>query len=524
MVVTGGSRVHGLHASNHGSVGSGGVGTQAWEHSLQAGFNAITALVFNGTAVFVNASGALAVLALPPSAGAGAPTRAATAGCPGCTCGDTFSQPPTQLPPGSPQGASFLLLSDGGCATAYSSQGDLLWGPTPPPSLGSSGATATGPAAVFPAPLQLALFALSSGAVCCLDLNSTSSSAANACASWPTACVALDDSLGAYSYSGLAASPASLDYHGGQGYIFSSSGALFVVSAVRGAVASSLNASVPWKAPCGAEGCQPLPPRTPVLVTSVGAQRHKNALVLAVEGLAEGACSTATLGLPQWAPAQAPAAAAAKPQACVFALQVGDGGDAARDDDDTLVPDVDDDGGAQAGVLWAVGLPAGLESLPPTGALAVTLEGTLLVPSSGGFFGLKSPTAAPSPGHNYNLLNGIVLGAVGLGVAGLFSVMLCVAHRRRQRALQAASESMSAGEEGEDNEEEGRYGELPSRDWGAPGGAAATAASSSSRASFVEDIIIAGEGGALAAPVGSLQAPPTAKGRVFKVKALSGGF
>ena len=494
LIAAAGALVHAVRAAGADA------GAVAWAASLPWA-PATPALHFYGQAVLASASGALALLGTRGGGGGGGAPAPHLPPLPALPCapGDAFSQAPTLLPTAGGSAAdgaiaAFALLSDAGCASGFSFNGTRLWGPTPPPPPGSG--TLTGPAVAFFVPLQRLLFPLSAGRVCCLQLNS--SAAPGACSGWPSgSCATLSPAplpqwerrnqqqhlqqpqqqqqqqqqplaaaaaAAAAAYSGLAASPTTLDFHGGQAYLADSGGVLWVVNAGSGAVGASFNASLPWAAPCSGSGrapCAPAPPLTPLLVSSVGGKAHRNAIVVAVEGLGEGQCSTASGAA---ARGRAGAGAGAGSFTCVLALQVGDGGSAARDDDDSLVSATDDDGGAEGGVLWAADFPeaqarqahprgAALRAFAPASpALSVTPSGSLLVPTLGGLYAVRGAGAPGGAGVSYGLLNGLVLGVVALGVVALVGVMLCVARRRRLRALEAAAGS------GEEEEEEGEGG------------------------------------------------------------------
>jgi hypothetical protein len=386
-------------------------------------------LLNNSFAALLSSGGSLTLLPLR-AADAPPPPAAAAAGC---APGDAFLAPLTALPAGGGPGAlpGVLALSTGGCAVAFSVDlgaappaAALLWASPPPPGGGGPVGTAVAP------PGSGAIYhALLGGLVCCRLLNGTGGAP---CGGWPGACVNLTAAAGAAPplATGLAVSPPTLDYHGGQLYVVDAAGALFVVNMRTGVVGASGAASPPWAAGAPAPGGgAPLAP--PVLVSDA-AGKARDLLLLALPAGAGGAGG-------------GPCGPGGGTAACVVALRVGDN-TAARDDDDTA-DDADDDGGATTGPMWTALLVGGggsgggtpASAFPPPAA-AVTPEGHVLLSSPGGLFVVYAAAAPPDPAPSEAWLYSIALSAVALGVLGMAVAIACVVRQRRLRSLQLLRE------------------------------------------------------------------------------------
>lgn len=364
--------------------------------------------------------------------------------------GDGFSQPPTLLSMVHP--VKFLVMSNNGCVSTFS-KGDATGLQTLWVSNGSllMGGTAGGPPAFIPAMNRILTPVNPSGRLCCLDMNST---AGVPCSGWGVGgCSPLPPSQTPYTLSPLALSPITSSYHGGQAYTFDGGVGrdLWDANVGVGALATSTNATLPWRAPCGGGACSPNPPLPPLLVSSVGGRVHRNEIVLAFDGIAPSACGGSSSSSSTSPPSVI----------CIVGLQVGDSGAVTRDDDDSIVEYSDDDGGVTLGMLWSVALPqtppsstTPLAFLPGT-TLSITPQGAILIPTSGGIFTLHAIPAPPTVAQDYALLVGVVAGSVGAGIAGLIAACACVAWRRRLRAQRSG-----LLEEFEDDLDDEEYGEL----------------------------------------------------------------
>jgi len=378
-------------------------------------------LVRNCTATWVDAGGAVAVTELGPwcdaraAAGAQPPvTTVLDSSARAAGAGDGFPHAATAAP-----GGGFLVTSRLGAVTAFDARGALEWAAALP--LGG-GAAAAG--AVADAPAEQAYVLGDGGAVCCLSL--ARAAAGGNCSGWGgAACVALPGAALPLR-GGLALSPKTAGFHGGELYAADAVGALFVVSTASGDAGSS--------AAGGKFAGAGSPARAaPALVAGAWGAGKNGAVVVSAGGAPGGGA-----------------------RATVVALAVGSNG-AGRDDDDA----VDDDGYATVGAMWQVALPAGAAA---AGAVAVVDDGRVVVPTSAGLAVLSARAAAAPAAASEALIEGLAFGAVGAAVAALAVSLACVARQRRRRAArlaeEAAEEAAEAGFAASGAGGDGAYAEL----------------------------------------------------------------
>ena len=409
------------------SAGADDAGRQLWAAALPLA-PAAPPLVQGCTAVFAPAAGNVTLLTRP-AAGCGprAPLVAQGDAPVLCSANDTVAAPPAALP-----GGGFLIVSAAGCATGFDAAARAVW----TARLGGANGSVVAPPLVDAAAGQAYALA-DGGSVCCVSV------APADCAGWPARCVPLAGARPPLR-GGLAASPPSADFHGGELYAADADGVLFVISAAGGAVGSSsgqFRAAAPvWAAP----------------VLAVGAWGPgKHGLVLAAAGgrnASHGPCAAAAAG-----------ERAGERVSCVVALAVGSNG-AGRDDDDAR----DDDGYGTIGRMWVAALAPGAEA--NASGVALHADGRVFVPTSRGVAVVSSRADAPAAGPNEALLEGLAFGAVGAGVAALAVVLWCVARQRKRRAARLR-EGLEAEEEEGGGGGSSAYMSLGAADEGDFGGA-----------------------------------------------------
>jgi len=363
-------------------------------------------LVRNCTATWVGARGAVAVTELgpwcdgAPPAGAPAPPRTALLADAAALCapGDAVAKAATALP-----GGGFLVASRAGCVTAFDDRGRRAWGA----ALALNGSLVAADAVVDAAGAR-AFFVSDGGLVACASL--AAPAPGGACAGWPAGSAAQLPRAALPVRSGLALSPPTADFHGGQLYATDAAGALFVIATASGAVGSSA-AHDAFRAGSPAYAA-------PALVVGAWGAGRSGLVLVAAGGRNSshgGAC----------------AAAAGRTPACVIALAVGSNG-AGRDDDDAR----DDDGAATTGRQWALALGAGV--VANASGLAVGADGTLYVPTSRGLVVLAARAAPPPPRADGALVVGLAVGAGLLGALAAAGAGAAVARARARARAEAA--------------------------------------------------------------------------------------
>lgn len=458
------ARAWGVSASSPSTVAS-----TAWgpvELCGDAGACNITGepLVVGDTAVFVAASGLVTLLSTLEGEGESPVVSMVDASSHLCSAEDVFAGPAAAYVPCCGGGeVGFIIVSRDGCIVTFvldSPSNATVSSSLPSPPGGSP---VIAPPSVDAATGR-AFYLRSGGGVCCVTTNATAGLVS--CPDWPAQCVGFSGAVAPLS-RGLALSPPTLDFHGGQAYTSDAAGVVFVVRLDNGKVGSSLAMRG------GAFTAPDAVVAAPVLVPGAwGSTRSGNVLLVCSTGRAGvntsvpnatdgvGACGDGSSDV------SSPPGAA-----CLLALNVGNNKDAPHDDD---ADDYDDDYGATLGYFWAVAVvessvaaPAGTPPLhsagralqapapPPTLAppplvtapgFAVTPEGYVLMPSSSGIFVVFQADVAP-PGADSVVMEGIIIGTVVTAVLSLCCAILIVSRRRRKREAAAAAERAAAAAE-----------------------------------------------------------------------------
>ena len=362
---------------------------------------------------------------------------------------DGISKAPTALP----NGGGFLIVSRYGCLTGFSSDGQVLWNASL--SLSFNGSLVASDTVVSSADAQAYLLS-HSGLLCCVALGGKGPGfpmAGSACAGWRKLRTGPDPDLSSLSTctdltlagavlpirSGLALSPDTNDFHGGQIYATDAVGALLVVRTGTGVSGGSSQSGV-FKAGSAMFAA-------PALVNAAWGET-KNGLILVSAGghnrSHAGACAAINPS----------GGGQGRVPACVIALEVGSNGD--RDDDDAR----DDDYAATIGRMWAVSL--GETCVANASGFAIADDGRIFVPTSQGLFVISGRPTSPSAGPNEALFEGVAFSSVAVGIFALSASLGCVARQRRLKKARLVREARDDAQDGVDNEDAAAYGLLGS--------------------------------------------------------------